>query len=302
MAGGVLTQIRDSETLEFIKKFLLNIKALPKCGLFYISILLGKSKPVKSKLVFVISFPRSGTHALASLVSQENIGFRYHGEFFAFNHWSPVIEKLNRYYPFFSLRYSANKHAQRKKWKYFRFEASTLNPARSIRATLRMHGIHIVKIFPNQLSDAALESIIAEFRPHLIFLRRNHLDRFVSHKKANQTGKWHSAATEGVEIEIGQSELDNFINTYTAFYRKYLEFGHKHGCQILDIEYEGLHDSETIHALQKFSAFEDFVDFEKLEHLPTTIKQDKSNSVQDEYLAKTGNSISDFNFTKIEIS
>ena len=302
MNKGVRTQKKHSETRAIIKKFLLNVKALPKCGIYYLGALFGKSKPVKSKLVFVMSFPRSGTHALGSLVSQENIGFRYHGEFFVFNHWSSVIERLNRYYPFFSFRYALHLRAQRKKWKYYRFETTSLNPIRTIRALMKIHGIHIIKVFPHHLSDPVLESIIAEFKPHLIFLRRNHLDRFVSHKKANKYGKWHTAATEGIEIEIDEDELNTFISDYTAFYRRYLEFGSKQGCEILDIGFDGLHDAQTVRKIHEFAAFKDFADFGKLEQIPTTTKQDKSNSVQEKYLAKSGKTISDFDFTKIELN
>ena len=53
----------------------------------------------KSKLVFIMSFPRSGTTALGSLLKQPETGFSYYGEFFAFNQWS----KINQFTP---LRFS----------------------------------------------------------------------------------------------------------------------------------------------------------------------------------------------------
>ena len=262
---------------------------------------LGKVKPVKSKLVLVISFPRSGTHALGSLVSQENIGFRYHGELFAFNHWSSVIERLNRYYPFFSFRFYLNFKTQRQKWRTYRFESSSLSATRTMRAIKKIHGIHIIKVFPTHLSDPVLKSIIAEHKPHIIFLRRNHLDRFVSHKKANKTGKWHTTSTEGVEIDIDETELSKFIDEYEKFYSRYLLFAKNHGCAVLDVDYEMLQDTKVIESIQHFCAWDGFTDFNKLAKIPTTAKQDSSRTVQDKYLANRGKKISDFEFKKIEV-
>jgi hypothetical protein len=300
MSQGVSTPKKNNQGLTTFKKLLLNFKALPKSGIYFLKERLGRVKPVKSKLVLVISFPRSGTHALGSLVSQENIGFRYHGEFFAFNHWSSVIERLNRYYPFFSFRFYLNFKTQRQKWRTYRFESSTLSATRTIRAIKKIHGIHIIKVFPTHLSDPVLESIIAEHKPHIIFLRRNHLDRFVSHKKARKTGKWHTASTEGVEIDIDETELNKFIVEYEKFYSRYVHFAREQGCAILDVDYEMLQDTKTIELIQHFSAWEGFTDFSKLAKIPTTAKQDSSRTVQDKYLASTGKKISDFDFKKIE--
>ena len=300
MSQGVSTPKKNNQRLTTIKKLLLNFKALPKSGIYFVKERLGRVNPVKSKLVLVISFPRSGTHALGSLVSQENIGFRYHGEFFAFNHWSSVIERLNRYYPFFSFRFYLNFKTQRQKWRTYRFESSTLSATRTIRAIKKIHGIHIIKVFPTHLSDPVLESIIAEHKPHIIFLRRNHLDRFVSHKKANKTGKWHTASTEGVEIDIDETELNKFIDEYGKFYSRYIRFAKSHGCAVLDVDYETLQDTKVIEEIQHFSAWEGFTDFNKLAQIPTTAKQDSSRTVQDKYLAISRKKISDFDFKKIE--
>ena len=301
MSQGVSSPKKNSQNLTTLKKLLLNCKALPKSGIYLVKERLGKVKPVKSKLVLVISFPRSGTHALGSLVSQENIGFRYHGEFFAFNHWSSVIERLNRYYPFFSFRFYLNFKTQRQKWRTYRFESSTLSAARTMRAMKKIHGIHIIKVFPTHLSDPVLESIIIEQKPHIIFLRRNHLDRFVSHKKANKTGKWHTASTESVEIDIDETELSKFIDEYEKFYSRYVRFTKANDCSVLDVDYEMLQDTKTIESIQHFSAWEGFSDFNKLAKIPTTAKQDSSRTVQDKYLASREKKISDFDFKKIEV-
>jgi hypothetical protein len=98
-----------SDFILTFKKALLNIKALPK---YFYTRYIKKPLPVRSKIVFVVSFPRSGTHAIGSLLSNEKVGFRYYGEFFIFNAWNSQIERINRFYPFFSLRYSLNLRKQ----------------------------------------------------------------------------------------------------------------------------------------------------------------------------------------------
>jgi len=254
-----------SDFILTFKKLLLNIKALPK---YFYTRYVKKPSSVKSKIVFVVSFPRSGTHAIGSLLSNEEVGFRYYGEFFIFNAWNSQIERINRFYPFFSLRYSLNLRKQRKAWKYFKFETTSLDAHRTMAAIQSLSGIHIIKIFPQHLSDPVLQSIIAEFKPHIIFLRRNHLDRFVSHKKANASGKWHTASTSDLVIDLDPREFETFIANYTR-------------------------------QIQKFAQFDDFTDWDKLTLAPTTVKQDRSSKVQEDFLVKTGKSQSDYEFKAV---
>jgi len=233
----------QSDALLTFKKALLNIKALPK---YFYTRYIKKPVPVKSKIVFVVSFPRSGTHAIGSLLSNEKVGFRYYGEFFIFNAWNSQIERINRFYPFFSLRYSLNLRKQRKSWKYYKFETTSLDAHRTMAAIQSLPGIHIIKIFPQHLSDPVLQSIIAEFKPHIIFLRRNHLDRFVSHKKANASGKWHTASTSDLVINLDPREFETFITNYTKFYSDYLHFAKDQGCPILDVDFVDLQNPEKV--------------------------------------------------------
>jgi hypothetical protein len=288
----------QSDALLTIKKALLNIKALPK---YFYTRHIKKPMPVKSKIVFVLSFPRSGTHAIGSLLSNEKVGFRYYGEFFIFNAWNSQIERINRFYPFFSLRYSLNLRKQRKSWKYYRFETTSLDAHRTMAAIQSLPGVHIIKVFPQHLSDPVLHSIIAEFKPHMIFLRRNHLDRFVSHKKANASGKWHTASTSDVVIKLDPREFETFITHYTQFYSDYLHFAKEQGCPILDVDFIDLQNPEKVREIQKFAQFDDFSDWDQLTLAPTTIKQDKSSKVQDDFLVEIGKEISDYNFKAVRV-
>jgi len=286
-----------SDFFHTFKKLLLNLRALPK---YFQNRFLTKPVPVKSKVVFVLSFPRSGTHAIGSLLSNEKVGFRYYGEFFIFNAWNSNIEKINYFYPFFSLRYSLNLRAQRKSWKYLKFETTSLEAHRTMSAIQSLPGIHIIKIFPQHLSDPVLQSIISEFKPHIIFLRRNHLDRFVSHKKANASGKWHTASTSDLVIDLDPQEFDKFIANYTEFYNDYYHFAKSQGCSILDVNFADLHNPEKVREIQKFAQFDGFSDWDKLTLAPTTVKQDRSNTVQDDFLVKIGKTHSDFEFEAVK--
>jgi hypothetical protein len=281
-----------------LKKVLLNIKATPW---YFYNRYIQKSKPVKSKVVFVVSFPRSGTHAIGSLLSKEDIGFRYYGEFFIFNAWNSMIERINYFYPFFSLRYSMNLHQQRKSWKYYKFETTSLDAHRTMTAIKSLPGIHVIKVFPQHLSDPLLQSVISEFKPHVIFLRRNHLDRFISHKKANASGKWHTASSSEVVVDLDEREFEAFISNYTKFYTDYLHFAKVQGCPILDVDFSDLHNPEKVREIQKFAQFEDFKDWDKLTLAPTTVKQDRSNKTQEDFLEKTGKSHADYNFKAVTL-
>jgi hypothetical protein len=270
-----------------------NIKALAP----YIAVRL-RNQPidVESKLVLILSFPRSGTHALGSLLSKKEVGFQYYGEFFIFNAWHSNIEKLNYYYPFFSFRYHLGLKAQRAKWKYDKFKKSSLNAHKTLRSIKKLPGVHVIKIFPRHLSDPLLEPLISEFKPHIIFLRRNHLDRFVSHKKANATGKWHTSITDEIEISLNPVEFENFIESYTAFYKKYRRFSEEQGCAILDLNFSDLHTPEKVREIHEFASLPGFTEWEKLHQAPTTIKQDKSSKIQDQFLSTIGKHHSDFDF------
>lgn len=278
------------------KKTLLNFKALPW---YFFNRYIKKSQQVKSKVVFVVSFPRSGTHAIGSLLSNEEVGFRYYGEFFIFNAWNSLIERINHFYPFFSLRYSLNLAQQRKSWMYYKFETTSLDAHRTIKAIKKLPGIHIIKVFPQHLSDPLLQSIIEEFKPHIIFLRRNHLDRFVSHKKANASGKWHTASTSDLVIDLDVQEFETFIANYTKFYTDYYQFAKAQGCEILDVDFADLHNPEKVREIQAFAQFEDFKDWDKLTLAPTTVKQDRSSKVQEDFLEKTGKSYADYEFKAV---
>lgn len=275
-----------------LRKFMLNVKHLT-------SFQPNPIKKVESKLVLVISFPRSGTHALASMISHEKIGLNYYGEFFIFNQWSKIVEHLNRYIPFFSWRYFLNTRRQKRNWVHYRFEKTTLNPIKTIDRMLFFPGTHTIKIFPEHLHLETLEKIITIFKPHILILRRNHLDRYVSLKKANASGRWHKVNSSDVEIEINDSELQNYIKNYINWYSRVKQSAIANNCKIMDIEFDQLQDSVTTREIQEFVATST-EGLDSLPKLPTTTKMDKSSKIQDEYLALHNKNLSDFDFVSIK--
>jgi hypothetical protein len=293
---GIKKKLSKLTLIFAIKRVILDVIDLAKY-LYYR--FLKRSATGKSKIVFVVSFPRSGTHALGSLLANEDVGFHYYGEFFIFNAWNSQVGKINRYYPFFALRFFIEFRGQRKKWSYLRFEKTSLDASRTLRSISKLPGVHVIKIFPQHFSDPLLQSLIAEFKPHMIFLRRNHLDRFVSHKKANATGNWHTSSTSDVEIDLNPTEFDRFIKNYSKFYEDTLRSAKAHGCFILDLEFKDLHNPEKVRQMQQFAQFDGFSDWDKLVVAPTTRKQDSSNKVQEQFLARTGKTYADFEFARI---
>jgi hypothetical protein len=269
------------------KKVLVPLKRLIKNLVLAPSAIFHQLRPgkkVDSKLVFVFSFPRSGTTALASIFTQPSAGLDYHGEFFAFNAWTSGNERLNKYYPFFTIRYHRNFLKQRSKSKMYRYETTTLDPKRTITAWMKIPGVHVFKIFPNQISDIHLEEIIQEFKPTIIFLRRNHLDRIISNKKANQSGKWHHVKTEDQRVDIDSLELDTTREFHETFYKKFKNLAVSTGCAYLDFNYKEVFKEENLRKILILICQPKTLEQVKL--IPNTVKQDSTSINQEEFIAK----------------
>ena len=233
------------------------------------------------------------------MINHKKIGMHYYGEFFIFNQWSPIVESLNKYIPFFSWRYFLNTKRQKRVWTHFRFEQTSLNVFNTIEKMLAFPGAHIIKIFPEHLHLETLEKVIEKYEPNILMLRRNHLDRYVSLKKARASGKWHAVNSSDVQIEINESELNKYISDYIDWYEKVKRKAVENNCQIMDIEFTQLHDADVTTQIQQFVSF-DGSGIDQLPKAPTTTKMDKSSKIQDEYLTKINKKHSDFDFVGIK--
>jgi len=230
------------------------------------------------------------------MINHNKIGLNYYGEFFIFNQWSPVVEHLNKYIPFFSWRYFLNTRRQKRNWVHYRFEKTTLNSIKTIEKILLFPGTHTIKIFPEHLHPETLKKIIQKFKPHVIFLRRNHLDRYVSLKKANASGKWHKVDSSNLEIEVNASELDKYINEYIKFYTDVKKVALSANCEILDLEFKELNDPHRVEEIQKFVAIYGNKGLDTLPKQPTTTKMDKASISQDKFLTRVGKRIEEYDF------
>jgi len=65
------------------------------------------------------------------------------------------------------------------------------------------------------------------------------------------------------------------------------------------VPFEDLHDPDKVREIQSFAHFNGFSDWEKLSSAPTTVKQDRSNKVQEDFLVSMNKSYSDFIFPKV---
>ena len=266
--------------------------------------LISKSKAdTGSRFVFVISFPRSGTTALGSLLQQPSAQINYHGEFFALNHWNKTLREISKFYPFFLRRYFVGYLLQKRKWRYYQFEHLKLNPDKALSALAKIPGTHVFKIFPFHIYDQSLEAAIKKYKPDILFLRRNHLDRLVSHKKAMATGVWHGVSTASVEVEIDEKQLNKYMADYQDFYQKMKLCADSISAKVLDVEYETLFNPGNIEMVMEFI----LADPKKVANLnvkPRTLKQDASDASQQAFLQKISSNgvkkeISDFNFHRI---
>jgi LPS sulfotransferase NodH len=266
--------------------------------------LISKSKTnTGSRFVFVISFPRSGTTALGSLLQQPSAEINYHGEFFALNHWNKTLREISKFYPFFMRRYFVGYLLQKRKWRYYQFEHLKLNPDKALSALAKVPGTHVFKIFPFHIYDQSLEAAIKKYKPDILFLRRNHLDRLVSHKKAMATGVWHGVSTASVEVEIDEKQLNKYMADYQNFYQKMKLCADSISAKVLDVEYETLFNPGNIEMVMEFI----LADPKKVANLnvkPRTLKQDASDASQQTFLQKISSNgvkkeISDFNFHRI---
>ena len=92
-----------------------------------------------------------------------------------------------------------------------------------------------------------------------------------------------------------------FISNYTKFYSDYLHFAKAQGCPILDVDFGDLHNPEKVREIQKFAQFDDFKDWDKLTLAPTTVKQDRSNKAQEDFLVKIAKSYGDYDFKAVTL-
>jgi len=263
-----------------------------------------RGSDLDSRLVFIISFPRSGTTALGSILQQSNTHVNYLGEFFALNHLHEIVFDMSIYYPFFAPRWSVGYLIEKRKWCHpHRFEKLKLDPTKALASLMKIPGTHVIKIFPTHLYNQTLEQLIKKFKPEIVFIRRNHLDRLISHKKAQATGVWHGVETDLLEVQIDEKELNECVQGHEQFYREVVQIARKASSEFLDVEYENLFSPNEMEKVLSF-ILKKPENVSKMSYKPRTIKQDSTRASQQTFLQKISEDgsemkISDYNFDRL---
>lgn len=164
----------------------------------------------------------------------------YYGELIGLTSWTPDLGIVLRRHPIFGLRLLRAVRAQRKNWKPYAFEAGRLDLQKLLGTFSSTSGLHVAKVFWDHLSDDTLARALEELRPTVIFLRRNHYDRLVSHLLAIQNNAWHGRTYADSNVEISEGLLRQYADDYFDWYRRTRLLCDELGLRTLDIAYEDL--------------------------------------------------------------
>lgn len=286
---------------KLLKKRLLNLKMFRR---YLLRKLLRRRTTDKSTIIFIVTFPRSGSTALGTLFDSVGEPFHYYGEIFGFNQWPKAIERITSNYPFFSSRY-LKKFLQKKTEGTipYIFETSGLKPEKVLRSVQKSPGIHVFKIMSFHFHPEVLEDLIKEFQPKVLFLRRNHLDRFISTKKAQTTGKWHGYNTDDDVIEIDEKSLAQSIGNSIDFYNSVRQYCRSSKVNWLDFDYSEIFSQSKLREILDFAGVQ--ISQSDLTSLITTKRQDSKHLSRENFLqnshSQDGNkSLADYDFTKRE--
>lgn len=172
----------------------------------------------------------------------ESLGapIHYYGELIGLTSLTPDLGIVLRRSPALGIRILRSFAWQKHQWKPYAFEADHLDVRQLLRVFQTTAGLHVAKVFWNHLSDPALEDALATFRPTVIFLRRNHYDRLVSHLRARQNGAWHGRPYVEDEVHVTEEMLQSYASDYTSWYLKTRAMCDKLGLPIFDVAFDDL--------------------------------------------------------------
>ncbi len=181
----------------------------------------------------------------------ENVGFpfTYYGELFAAISEAPGVGVISANYPGFRWTYIRAFLQQRRQWTMRTFEDLGMSSERILQIMSAHPGVNVVKVFPRHLSDEKIAELLQTFKPHVLFLRRNHHDRFISIERAKQTGEWQNAQYANVDITIDEVQFESFRSGAEAWYRTQKELCLSLGLSVTDVSYEELQDATTLRGL-----------------------------------------------------
>jgi hypothetical protein len=182
----------------------------------------------------------------------ESLGppIHYYGELIGLSSLTPDFGIFLRRRPALGVRLLRGYAAQRRGWKPYALEGHHVDIHELLDTLSSVSGVHVAKVFWNHLSDADLARALASFRPTIIFLRRNHYDRLVSHLRAVQNGgAWHGQSYAKSEVEVTEELLQSHASDYSDWYRRSRKLCDELGLRIFDIAFEDLVAPGALHDL-----------------------------------------------------
>lgn len=191
-----------------------------------------------------------------------NRGIFYYGELFGAFTSRREIANIAVHYRAFGLQYLKIFWQQRKAGSHhaFAFEDNGVDVARVFHCMTKTPGIHVVKIFPRHIRWSTLEKVLEDYRPYVIFIRRNHYERFVSLQRAKTSGKWARQEYGDQQVEISVNELDEFQKTTEEWYARAKAATCRIGLEFDDLSYRDL-----LNPVQRRGVFERIVEVSRLE-------------------------------------
>ena len=173
-------------------------------------------------------------------------GIFYYGELFGAYTSRLDIANVTVHYRAFGLHYLKIFWQQRKAGSHhaFAFEDSGVDVERIFRCMLRTPGIHVVKIFPRHIQWSTLEQVLQNFRPYVIFIRRNHHERYVSLQRARTSGRWARQEYGDRQVNVSAEELIEFQKATEEWYARAKTATCRLGLEFDDVGYRDLLDSE----------------------------------------------------------
>lgn len=203
--------------------------------------LLGIHAPLgHGEIVLILSYPRSGTTMLGTAFESLGPPIHYYGELIGLTSITPDLGVVLRRQPIFGLRLLRALLRQRRAWRPYGMEAEGLDIRTLLDALASTSGLHVAKVFWNHLSHDALVRALETYRPTVIFLRRNHYDRLVSHLRARQNDAWHGRPYVNDKVTVSEELLQSYAEDYTSWYQSTRMVCDELGLVVFDEAFEEL--------------------------------------------------------------
>jgi hypothetical protein len=202
-----------------------------------------------SGLDLVISVARSGTSAFGAVIRRDRPQVHWMGELYQ-GLSTPLERDEVAQFPWFVWnRREIRLELPRQRRERDQIEFSRMMSVHAVDFTRRIMerrpGRTLIKVFPDHLSAEALDAVVREFRPRLIFLRRHLLFSFLSHLRANESQSWARTDSTDVPITVREQDISPYVDMCDSFMdhagRLALELDLPHA----SLTYDGLYASGT---------------------------------------------------------